>query len=202
MRRPALVAGVISLTLAACVKTVELRSTIEPARTDAGKSSEAAGVVCTPGLLGYREKSGGFAFELGEPLCGALVRSVQASYRSAQRAEKPYKGEFGRVIQLYLHRSALDVRRMPDGAVRASYSVGVAVETCSGRDLQPRARKLVTGNAVITRKDTRAADVVKEAAEAAVQQVADDTLRLLVAGLDGPRIDGPTGDPVPAAPAP
>jgi len=199
-RLAALLTGSISLT--ACVKTVELRSSIEPAPTGAGRSSESAGVVCTPGLLSYREKSGFYAFELGEPLCGALVRSVEASYRSAQRADKPYKGQYGRVIQFYLHRSALDVRRMPDGAVRVSYSVGVAVETCGGRDLQPRARKLVTGNAVITRKDASKAEVVKEAAEAAVQQVADDTLRLLVAGLDGPRIEAPAGEPVPAAPAP
>ena len=181
--------------LTACVRTVELSSAIAPAPSGVGKSSEAAGVVCTPGLLSYREKSGFYAFELGEPLCGALVRSVEASYRSAQRADKPYKGQYGRVIQFYLHRSALDVRSMPDGAVRVSYSIGVAVESC-GRDLQPRARKLVTGNAVITRRDTRTADVVKEAAEAAVQQVADDTTRLLVAGLDGPRVE----DPVPAAP--
>jgi len=189
-----------AMCLAACVRTVELSSAIEPARTGAGKSSEAAGVVCTPGLLGYREKSGFYAFELGEPLCGALVRSVAASYRSAQRADSPYKGQYGRVIQFYLHRTALDVRSLPDGSVRVSYSVGVAVESC-GRDLQPRARKLVTGNAVITRRDTATADVVREAAEAAVQQVADDTTRLLVAGIDGPRIETPAAGSVPAAPA-
>jgi len=189
-----------ALGLCACVRTVELSSAIEPARSGVGRSTEAAGVVCTPGLLSYREKADFYAFELGEPLCSALLRSVEASYRSAQRADKPYKGQFGRVIQFYLHRSALDVRSLPDGSVRVSYSVGVAVETC-GRDLQPRARKLVTGNAVVTRRDANPSDVVKEAAEAALQQVADDTLRLLVAGLDGPRVAPAPQEPVPAAPA-
>jgi len=54
----------------------------------------------------------------------------------------------------------------------------------------------VTGNAVITRRDTGSGDIVKEAAEAALLQVADNTSRLLVAGIDGPRIR----EPVPAAP--
>lgn len=189
-----------ALGLSACVRTVELSSAIEPARLGAGKSSEAAGVVCTPGLLSYRERAGFYAFDLGEPLCRALVRSAEAGYRSAQRVDKPYKGQFGRVIQLYLQRSALDVRSLPDGSVRVSYSVGVAVESC-GRDLQPRARKLVTGSAVVTRRDSATSEVVKEAAEAAVQQVADDIARLLVAGLDGPRIiQKPVPESVPAAP--
>jgi hypothetical protein len=195
MRRIAVVLAFAVLVGSACVQTVELSSAIKPARSDAGKSSEAAGVVCTPGLLAYRERARLYAFELGEPLCGALVKSVESTYRSAKRAEKPYKGQFGRVIQFYLHSSSLDVRRQPDGSVRVAYSLGVAVETC-GRDLQPSARKLVTGNAVVTRRDTRTAEVVKEAAEAALQQVADNTSRLLVAGIDGPRIH----DSVPAAP--
>lgn len=195
MRRIAVVTAFALLVGSACVQTVELSSAIEPARTDAGKSSEAAGVVCTPGLLGYRERARSYAFELGEPLCSALVKSVERTYRSAKRTDAPYKGQFGRVIQFYLQSSALDVRRQPDGSVRVAYSLGVAVETC-GRDLQPSARKLVTGNAVVTRRDTRTAEVVKEAAEAALQQVADNTSRLLVTGIDGPRIH----DSVPAAP--
>ena len=193
MRRLALIAGAVCLT--ACVKTVELNSAIAPAPGGAGRSSEAAGVVCTPGLLAYVERADFHKFALGEPLCGALTRSVERSYRSAQRSETPYKGQYGRVIRFYLHSSALDVRRMPDGAIRAAYSVGVAVETC-GRDLTPQARKLVTGNAVVTRSDEGSGEVVKEAAEAALQQVADNTSRLLLAGLDGPRVR----EAVPAAP--
>jgi hypothetical protein len=196
MRRTAFVILAV-LACTACVQTVELSSAIEPARTGAGRSTEAAGVVCAPGLLAYRERARYYAFELGEPLCGALTKSVERTYRSAQRADKPYKGQYGRVIQFYLNSSSLDVRPLPDGSVRVAYSLGVAVETC-GRDLQPSARKLVTGNAVVTRRDTRTAEVVKEAAEAALQQVADNTSRLLVAGIDGPRIR----ESVPAAPEP
>jgi hypothetical protein len=194
MRRAAFIvlAAVVS---SACVKTVELSPGVEPAPASAGRSSEAAGVVCAPGLLAYVERANFHKFALGEPLCGALTRSVERSYRSAQRTESPYKGQYGRVIRFYLNSSALDVRRLPDGSIRASYSVGVAVETC-GRDLQPQARKLVTGNAVITRRDMGSGDIVKEAAEAALAQVADNTSRLLVAGIDGPRIR----EAVPAAP--
>ena len=194
MRRSAF-AVVAVLLCTACDQTVELSSAIEPARTDTGKSTEAAGGVCSPGLLAYRERAHYYAFELGEPLCNTLVKSVEGTYRSAQRADKPYKGQYGRVIQFYLHSSSLDVRPLPDGSVRVAYSVGVAVESC-GRDLQPKGRKLVTGNAVVTRRDTRTAEIVKEAAEAALQQLADNTSRLLVAGIDGPRIR----ESVPAAP--
>src|SRR5262245_12839655 len=145
MRRLALLGVVLSLT--ACVKTVELRP-VEPKPTGAGRSSEAAGVVCAPGLLAYVERASFHKFALGEPLCAALTKSVERTYRSAARTDKPYKGQYGRVIQFYLHSSALDVRRMPDDSIRAIYSVGVAVESC-GRDLEPEARKLVTGSAVV-----------------------------------------------------
>lgn len=195
MRARLLVFAVICLS--ACVKTVELRETIAPAASSAGRSSEAAGVVCEPGLLTYVERASFHKFALGEPLCSALTRSVEQAYRSAQRSEAPYKGQYSRVIRFYLHSSALDVRRMPDGAIRAAYNVGVAVETC-GRDLAPQARKLVTGNAVVTRKDEGSGAIVEEAAEAALQQVADNTARLLSAGIDGPRVR----EAVPAAPEP
>jgi len=137
MRRLGVVITLAVLVGSACVKTVELSPGIGPTPTSAGRSSEAAGVVCAPGLLAYVERADFHKFALGEPLCSALTRSVERSYRSAQRTESPYKGQYGRVIRFYLHSSALDVRRLPDGSIRASYGVGVAVETC-GRDLSRR----------------------------------------------------------------
>ena len=120
--RPTAFVVLAVLVCTACVQTVELSSAIEPARTGAARSTEAAGVVCAPGLLAYRERARYYAFELGEPLCGALTKSVERTYRSAQRADKPYKGQYGRVIQFYLHSSSLDVRPLPDGSVRVAYS--------------------------------------------------------------------------------
>jgi hypothetical protein len=192
------VASVLALCCCtACVTTVELRSTIGPAGVGSEKSPEAAGVVCSPGLLAHVEQAQFYSFELGEPLCRALTKSVESSYRSARRVEKPYEGQFGRVIQFYLASSSLAVRHLPDGSTRAVYSVGVAVES-RGRDLRPETRKLVTGIGNVTRSDSSTAEVVKEAAEAALQRVADDTSRLLVAGLDGPRLHGAAAGPAPA----
>lgn len=185
---------------AACMTTVELRSTIVPAAAASQKSSEAAGVVCTPGLLSHVEHASFYAFELGEPLCSALTKSVLGSYRSAQRVEKPIEGQFGRVIEFYLASSSLSVKHLSNGSTRVVYSLGVAVES-RGRDLRPKTRKLVTGIGNVTRSDSSTGDIVREAAEAALQEVADGTSRLLVAGLEGPRLHATPADPVPATPA-
>jgi hypothetical protein len=187
MRAFALLVAVALLT--GCATTVQLSDAIAPAPAGLARSPEAAGVVCSPELLARVERARFHKFALGEPLCSALAKSVEATYRSAQRVEKPYKGQYGRVVQFYLQDSALDVGRTPDGSLRAVYSVRVAVET-RGRDLRPSTRKLVTGMAVVARRDVKTAELVKETAEAALQQLADNTARLLVAGLDGPRVRG------------
>jgi hypothetical protein len=176
-----------SIICSACATTVELSSALQPPRPEAARSSEAAAVVCSPELLAHVERARMYKFELGEPLCSALVRSVEASYRSAERNDKPTKGQYSRVVHFYLQDSALDVKRLPNGSVRVAYSVGVAVETC-GRDLKPETRKLVRGDAVITRRDAKAAELVKETAEAALVQVAGNASQLLVGEVDGPRL--------------
>lgn len=186
MRRLVLLVAV--LLGAGCAKTVELGYSVEPPQVPA-KSSEAAGVVCSPELLAHVERARMHKFALGEPLCSALLKSVESTYRSAERNGKPHKGQYGRVIRFYLQDSALDVRRLPNGSIRVVYNVGVAVETC-GRDLEPETRKLVTGSAIVSRRDVKAAELVKEAAEAALQQVADNAAELLVAGIEGPRLHG------------
>jgi len=187
MRALALLAAVVLLN--GCATTVQLSYAIAPAQPGSAKSPEAAGVVCSPELLARVERARFHKFAVGEPLCGALAKSVEATYRSAQRVENPYKGQYGRVIQFYLQDSALDVRRTPDGSLRVVYSVRVAVET-RGRDLRPNTRKLVSGMAVVARRDADTAELVKETAEAALLQLADNTARLLVADLDGPRVRG------------
>jgi len=199
MRRIALLAAALLCT--ACVTTVELRSTIAPSDVPADKSSDAAAVVCAADLLAHVERAQGYEFALGEPLCSALQRSVESTYRSGERVAAPYKGQFARVVRFYLTSSSLGLRSLPDGSLRASYSVGVAVETC-GRDLKPTIRKLVTGTGIVARSDATGSELVKEAAEAALQQVADNASHLLVAGLDGPRVRGSRSAPAePALPA-
>jgi len=183
---------------AACMTTVQLRP-LAPAAPGSPKSSEAAGVVCSPGLLAHVEHADFYAFDLGEPLCSTLTKCVEDSYRSARRVDKPIEGQFGRVIEFYLASSSLSVRRLPDGSTRVIYSVGVAVESL-GRDLRPTTRKLVTGMGNVTRSDSRTEDVVREAAEAALQEVANGASSLLVAGLEGPRLHAPQAEAVPASP--
>jgi hypothetical protein len=190
MRWIALVATAALCT--ACVTAVELSPAIAPSASPPDRSSEAAAVVCAPDLLAHVERAQGYEVAVGEPLCSALQRSVEGTYRKAERVAAPYKGQFGRVVRFYLTSSALSVRRQPDGELRATYSVGVAVETC-GRDLKPTTRKLVTGTGIVSR-DARGAALVKEAAEAALQQLADNMERLLVAGLDGPRVRAPDSE--------
>ena len=174
---------------AACVKTVDLSRDIQPSRPIPARSSEKAGVVCSENLLGHVERASYYKLALGEPLCAALLKSVEGSYRSAQRSAKPYAGEFGRVVQFDLLTSSLDIQKRSDGSIRVACSITVTVERY-GRDLKRSSRQAVSGNGFAERRD--ATDViVREAVEAALQQVADEASTLLVAGLDGPRIGPP-----------
>lgn len=186
---------------AACVKPVTLNSAIQPSETPAERSSEKAGVVCSPNLLGHVERGGPstlagvatrFEFELGEPLCNALFRSVEGTYRAAVRATTPYyRGQYARVIQFDLQNSSLSITPRTRGQMRVAYTLSVVVERY-GLDLKLIGRNAVTGNGLVDSR-TVTDEVVRQAVEAALQQVADEATNLLVARLDGPR--------VPASPA-
>jgi hypothetical protein len=180
--------------LAACAKPIELSHTIQPSRAIAGKSSERAGVVCSENLLGHVERASYYEIALGEPLCNALVKSVEGTYRAAQRATKaPYAGEYGRVVRFDLQSSPLGIQRQPGGAIRVSCAISIIVERF-GRDLKRVSSQAVTGYGLVERAD--ATDVVvKEAVEAALQQVTDNASSLLIAGVDGPRQHGPSAEP-------
>jgi predicted Zn-dependent protease len=176
----------------ACVQTVEVSRMIQPSRSNPERSSEKAGVVCRENLLdhvvrgSYYERS--YELRLGEPLCNALLHSVEGTYRSAQRSANPYKGEYGRVVKFDVLSSTLDVQKK-DGVTRVACSISVVVERF-GRDLQRQSSQGVIGNGFVERRD--ATDVVvREAVEAALQQVADNASILLVAGIDGPRVTPP-----------
>src|SRR5262245_21164124 len=105
MRRQCLLL-LAAFSLTSCVRTIGVSHAISPSRSFPDKSSERAGVVCTDNLLGHVAHASYFKMELGEPLCGALFRSVEATYRAAQRAERqPYAGEFGRVVRFDIQSS-------------------------------------------------------------------------------------------------
>jgi hypothetical protein len=184
-----------AVVCSACVTSVPLGTAIGPGAPAAGRSSEKAGVVCGERLLAHVERGSAGAFsrryelELGEPLCGALVRSVEGAYRAARREIAPHKGEYGRVIEFDLHESALHILPQPDGSTRVVYTASVVVARY-GRDLQPLGRNAVTGRGLV---ETRAltGDVVRQAVESALQQIADGTSSLLVTRQEGPRLPGP-----------
>jgi hypothetical protein len=177
----------------ACMKTVDVSHDIQPSRPNPSKSSEKAGVVCSERLLAGVARASQYRLELGEPLCNALLRTVEGSYRSAQRATKPYAGEFGRVVQFDLQSRSLDIQRRGDGSTRVACSITVVVERY-GRDLKRTSRQAVSGNGFVERRDATDA-IVREAAETALQQVADNASSLLVAGLDGPRVQASPPSP-------
>ena len=189
------------------MKAIPLSSGIQPSRSLSDKSSEKAGVVCSGSLLGHVERANpstltGFAttyeLQLGAPLCNALTGSVEGSYRAAQRAAAPHRGQFGRVVKFDLQNSSLHILRQGRGSSRVVYTVSVVVERY-GRDMERLSRNVVTANKLVDCREVTN-EVVREAVEAALQQVADDTWSLLVARLDGPRQHGGSSDLVPAAP--
>lgn len=179
-----------------CVHPVELNGAPQPSASTADRSSEKAGVVCSAELLGHVERAHPstlvglattYQFALGQPLCNALFKSVESSYRAALRASTPYyKGQYGRVVQFDLQNSSLAIVPQPNGSTRVTYTVSVIVERY-GRDLQLQSRNVVTGNSLVDcRKLTD--EVVQQVVEAALQEVADDATSLLVARIDGPRV--------------
>ncbi len=174
---------------------------ISPSRSVPDKSSEKAGVMCSDALLSHVARASYFKLELGEPLCGALFRSVQGTYRTAERAERqPYTGEFGRVIRFDIQSSTIALAETRDGSYRVTCALSVVVERF-GRDMKRLSSQAATGHAVVERDDAKEL-VIRDCAEAAVQNVADDATALLVAGLDGPRQHGTSSEtPPPAAPA-
>ncbi len=201
---PLLCAALLS---SACVTPVALDAAIRPALPPGERSSEKAGVVCSPDLLGHVERAHpstltGFAnsyqFELGQPLCNALFKSVESSYRAAVRASTPYyRGEFGRVVQFALQDSSLSIAPRADRTTRVAYALSVVVERY-GRDLRLESRNVLSGYGLVDAPRLSDA-VVKEVVEDALQQVANETTTLLVARIDGPRVATPRGFD-PAAP--
>ena len=181
---------------AACVNPVELNSAIAPSQSSSERSSEKAGVVCSPELLAHVERAypstltgaaTTYEFQLGEPLCNALFKSVEGSYRAAIRATTPYhRGQYARVIQFDLQNSSLSIVPRARGAMRVAYTLSVVVERY-GLDLKLLGRNAVTGNGLVDCPKVTD-EVVQQVVEAALQQVTDEATSLLVARLDGPRV--------------
>jgi hypothetical protein len=101
-------------------------------------------------------------------------------------------------VKFDLQNSALHIMRQGGDTSRVVYTVSVVVERYGG-DLQRLSRNVVTANKLVDCREVTD-EVVREAVEAALQQVADDTWSLLVARLDGPRHHGASSERAPASP--
>ena len=172
-----------------CITTVDVSRTVEPSSAPADRSSEKAGVVCTHKLLDSVARASYYELDyearIGDALCSSLQKSVEGTYRSAERTVDPYRGQFGRVVKFDLRGVTLDVQKH-DGLTRVACSISVVVEHF-GRDMQRQSTKGVSGNGFVERHDATDA-VMRDAIETALQQVVDNASSLLVAGIDGPRI--------------
>jgi len=186
MFRPAPCLALAILLLTACVETLDVSHSIAPSRPASEKSAERVGVLCSEDLLAGSVQAAIFKVEFGEPLCAASVRSVEASFRAAERSPAmPFVGQYGRVIGFDLQSSALTIEHGEAGAIRATCALTVTVQRY-GKDLRRVGARAVSGYAQVEHKGEPEA-LVREAVEAAIQQIADDAQTLLLAGTDGPR---------------
>jgi hypothetical protein len=186
MCRPAPWLAILPLGLLACVETIDVSHAIGPSQPASEKSSERVGVLCSEDLLAGSVQAAIFKVDFGEPLCAAAVRSAEASFRAAERAKAaPFPGQYARLIGFDLQSSVLTIEHTDAGAIRATCSLSVTLQRY-GKDLRRVGARNVHGYASVEHKGEPEA-LVREAVEAAIQQLADDAQTLLVAGIDGPR---------------
>jgi len=204
-----LLAAACALAAAGCVQTVALNPLIQPNAFVSHKQPQSVAVVCSPGLESFVEQanpstqSGAMVtYEipgLGETLCDTLTRSVAVNYHSVTRPDSnPQRGQFDRIVKFDLQNSDLDIQVQDNGwsgtTNRVTYTVSVSIEGYD-HDMSLVNRSVITGNGILSRRGSSTQDVVKDAVEMALQQLADNASNLLVAGLAEPR-----GQSVPASP--
>jgi hypothetical protein len=196
---------IVALVSIGCVETVVLSPTIQPNVFLDHKLPFSTAVVCDPDLLNFVEQAHprgatesvlSYQIEIGETLCATLTRSVRVVYDSAvRRGRDPRMGEFDRVLKFTLHNSDLDIElQNNDGAEvtsRVTHTLSVSVEAYD-RELRLLSRSALTGTGIVSADGIATRDVVKEAAEAALQRIADGFAKLLDAGLAEPEPPAPT----------
>ncbi len=196
-----LLAAACALAAAGCVQTVAVNPLIQPNTFVSQKQPHSVAVVCSPGLESFVEQanpstqSGALiSYEipgLGETLCATLTRSVGVYYDTVTRPDsEPQRGQFDRIVRFDLQNSDLDIQVQDNGWAgttnRVTYTVSVSIESYDQR-MSLVNRSVITGNGILSRRGSSTQEVVKDAVEMAVQQLADNASNLLVAGLAEPR---------------
>ncbi len=195
-----LLAAACALAAAGCVQTVAVNPLIQPNTFVSQKQPHSVAVVCSPGLESFVEQanpstqSGALiSYEipgLGETLCATLTRSVGVYYDTVTRPDsEPQRGQFDRIVRFDLQNSDLDIQVQDNGWAgttnRVTYTVSVSIESYDQR-MSLVNRSVITGNGILSRRGSSTQEVVKDAVEMAVQQLADNASNLLVAGLAEP----------------
>ena len=200
-----LLVPVVALVSIGCVETVVLRPIIQPNVSMDHKLPFSAAVVCDPDLLNFVERADAlgatdstiaYQIEIGETICATLVRSVRIAYDSAvRRGRDPRIGEFDRVLKFSLHHSNLDIELQDNDGTgvrsRVTHTLSVSIEAYD-RELRLLTRSALTGTGIVSGEGIATRDVVKEAAETALQRIADGFAEMLDAGLAEPQPPAPT----------
>jgi hypothetical protein len=193
---------ILLFLICACTHHVVLSPAITPNAFVSEKFPHSAAIVFLNELKDYIQHakpssySGSahtYVFEIGESLCSALTRSVEAAYQNALEPKtNPAKGEYDRIIKFSLQNSDMDVY-FDNGFLsrtgRAKYSISIVIEAYDGRNLDLIKKSVVNGNGFSTR-ETNAFSASKKfaiAVENGIQQIADNVANLLISGYAEPK---------------
>lgn len=193
--------AIVFLLLIGCVPQRAISPASQPDVGSSAKFPAAVAVVCsekTKSLverfsLGLDGRAGGRAntsyyFQVGEPLCESLVRSVEATYASAVLVPAlPPAGAYGRILNFTVQSSRLilppGVSSVNAEAIR--YTLFVSMEAHDGGTMALIKRETVAG--VGYPKGDRLwswlREPVAEAVEAALQDLSTNTVNLLSSGF-------------------
>jgi hypothetical protein len=129
-----------------------------------------------------------YDFEIGAPLCKALMRSVNAVYHRAVEVPRlPRAGQYAHVIVFSLKKTQIDVS-FEDNAfkpsARALSTLAVKVELLSGSKMTPVHEATASGKSFLIRAlnqvtSREAEQVFASAIEASIRQLSDNAIEIL-----------------------
>jgi hypothetical protein len=197
--------AVVLLLAIGCVPHLEISPAAQPAVSTSAKFPASVAVVCSERMKSLVERfslpldgrSDGrvdtaYYFEVGEPLCKSLVRSVEAAYaRAVEVPVSPQAGAYDRVLDFSLQNSGLilppGVSSVNAGSIR--YTLFVSMAAYDGRTMALVKRAIVEGVGYPTGKRVWSwlREPVASAVEAGLQDLSTNTTKTLSAGFAEPR---------------
>lgn len=197
--------ALVTVLLFGCAQKhpVSIGSGIQPAPVTTPKAQARVAVSFREPMRSYRHhvdavqlrtKFHSYDFEIGPALCKALLQSVTAAYTTAAEVSKlPARGDYAVVIVFTLRKSQIDVSfedRLTPSA-RALSVFGITVELFDGTTMAPLRSAPLNARAFLIRalREVSSRDgekVFAAAIEESIQQLADNTVALLVQWAEEP----------------